>query len=98
MAKTKTALSPIDKFSIAAMQAGLLLMTVATTLGMIELPDHTNNKVVVPNQPAFAMAINGVNSRYAQQPTIIRSEREETAPHYITYSTIQRTPSRTGRR
>jgi hypothetical protein len=112
--KNKNSKTAADKLSTVAMQAGLLLMTLATTLGMTELPDHPN-KVVLPNRPAFALASNVTNNAYnnatnnssaanfrlnQEQPTattVLRSEREETAPHYITYSTIQRTPSRTGR-
>jgi hypothetical protein len=92
--KNKNPKSTADQLNTAAMQAGLLLMTVATTLGMVELPDRTN-RIIVPNQPAFAMV---TSSHFGEPPTTpIRSEREETAPHYITYSTVQRTPSRTGR-
>ncbi len=80
-----------ENFNSLAMQAGVVLMTAAATLGMIELPDHSN-KVIVPNQPAFAMATN-----QSEQPNPLRREREESAPHHISYSETQRTPGRTGK-
>lgn len=72
-------------------QAGLILMTAAVTLGMLEMPDHTNSKIVLPNQPAFAFA--GDN----QENNPVRREREESAPHFISYSEVQRTASRSGK-
>lgn len=75
------------------MQAGLVLMTAAATIGMVELPEHPN-KVVVPNQPVFAVASDTYNN---ERDNPLRREREETAPHYISYNTSQRTPGRTGR-
>ena len=75
-----------------AMQAGLILMAAAATLGLLELPEHSN-KIVVPNQPAFALSpqFNDPNGN------TLRREREEVAPHYVSYSVTQRTPSRTGK-
>ena len=75
-----------------AQQAGIVLMTVAATVGLMELPEHPNARIVVPNQPA--MAVVGVNNE-GNNP--LRREREETAPHHISYSEIQRTPGRTGK-
>jgi hypothetical protein len=89
--KTKT---PIEKLAQVSQQAGLILMTAAVTIGMVELPEHANNKVVVPNQPAFVFAN---NSSEDNPNNTMRREREETAPHYISYSINQRTPSRTGK-
>jgi len=82
----------LDKLNEVASQAGLVLMTAAVTLGMLELPDHTNSKIILPAQPSFAFA--GENEE-ANNP--IRREREESAPHYISYSEVQRTASRSGR-
>jgi hypothetical protein len=83
----------LDKLNQVAAQAGLILMTAAVTLGMFELPDHPNSRIVLPNQPALALA--GENNEEANNP--IRREREESAPHFISYSEVQRTPSRSGR-
>jgi len=90
--KNKNSKNFAAKAHKVAGQAGLLLMTMAATVGMIELPDHQASKIVVPNQPAFAF----VNEN-AESNNPIRSEREESAPHYISYSEVQRTPSRSGR-
>jgi hypothetical protein len=91
-AKIKIKDSPVDQLGKIAGQAGLILMTAAVTLGMLELPDHTNTKIVLPNQPAFAFANNNAE---ANNP--IRREREESAPHFISYSETQRTASRSGK-
>lgn len=92
--KTKNTKTPIETLAQVSQQAGLLLMAAAVTIGMIELPEHPNNKVVVPNQPAFAIANNGGD---ANPNNPLRRESEETGPHYISYSVNQRTPSRTGK-
>lgn len=73
---------------------GLVLMSAAATFGMLELPDHPNAKVVVPNQPVFAFA---TQLSEEGNNNVLRREREESAPHYISYSVTQRTPGRTGR-
>jgi hypothetical protein len=90
-AKTKIGNSTIDQLGKVAGQAGLILMTAAVTVGMLELPDHTNSKIVLPNQPAFAFA--GEN----EENNPVRREREESAPHFISYSEVQRTASRSGK-
>lgn len=85
---TKTNSNKIVQLS---QQAGLLLMSAAVTLGMLELPDRAT-RIVVPNQPAFAWA----NEKEQNQNTL-RRESEETEQHYISYSVAQRTPARSGR-
>ncbi|HVV25876.1 MAG TPA: hypothetical protein VHC21_02495 [Candidatus Saccharimonadales bacterium] len=82
----------LDKINEVAAQAGLVLMTAAVTLGMLELPDHANSKVVMPSQPSFVLAN---ENEEANNP--IRREREDTEPHFISYSEVQRTASRSGR-
>lgn len=93
--KTKKSNQQVEKLSHIAQQAGLMLMTAAATLGMLEAPDKVNSKIVVPNQPSFAFAENNIEDSMNNP---IRREREETGPHYISYSVSQRTPSRSGRR
>jgi hypothetical protein len=73
---------------------GMVLMTAAATLGMLELPEHPNAKVVISSQPAFSFATNVSND---EGSNLLRREKEETGAHYISYSTIQRTPGRTGK-
>ncbi len=91
-AKTKTNTLQ-DSVGTAAQQLGILLMTAATTLGMFELPEHPDKRIVLGQaKPAFAEVMpteNGGNP--------LRREREETGPHYISYSVAQRTPGRTGK-
>jgi hypothetical protein len=94
--KTKNSQTTTDKLTGAAKQGGIILMAAAATLGMLELPDHTNARaIVVPNQPAFAMATRSINDQ--NQTNQILRERYEAAPHYISYSETQRTPSRSGK-
>lgn len=90
--KTKNSKTTSTQINDLAMQAGLVLMTAAATLGMLELPEHPN-KVIVPSQPSFAVATDATENA----PNPLRREREETAPHFISYSTFQRTPGRTGK-
>jgi hypothetical protein len=89
-----------DTLNTVALQAGLVLMTAAATLGMIEIPEHAT-AAIVPSQPAFAMAAAPINSgaeaSHSQSANPIRREREENHPHHISYSTTQRTAPRTGR-
>jgi hypothetical protein len=87
----KTTTESLAKIS---QQIGMVLMTAAATVGMFELPDHPRAKVVVPSQPVFAFATQLSNDGGSNP---LRREREESAPHYISYSVAQRTPGRTGR-
>jgi hypothetical protein len=91
--KTKNIKTKQDKLTEILQQSGLALMTVAATVGMVELPAHPEKRaVIVPNAPAYAVATDNSGE---QNP--LRREREETGPHYISYSVAQRTPGRTGR-
>jgi hypothetical protein len=80
----------------AAKQLGYLLLIGATTLGMLDMPDRLNSRVILPNQPAFAFANNNLEA--SDYGSNVRREREEVAPHYISFSEVQRTASRAGRR
>jgi len=93
--KTKNTKTTIEKLGEAAMQGGIVLMAAAATLGMLELPENHNNRVIVPNQPAFAAATHNIDN--AGQNNQLRRESEETVPHYISYTVTQRTPARSGR-
>jgi len=81
-----------ETLSEVGSQLGLMLMSLAVTMGMLEMPNHTNSRVVVPTQANLAFAIN--NDEFNNP---VQREREETAPHFISYSAIQRTPGRTGK-
>ena len=91
----KTALKNNNNFTEAAKNTGLVLMTLAATLGMVELPEHPNSKVVVSSQPVFGFATENSGAEYKNSQR--REEREEASPHYVSYSATQRTPGRTGR-
>lgn len=94
--KTKNSKTPIEMLAQASQQAGLMLMTAAVTIGMVELPEHPNSKIVVPNQPSFAFANDNNGEENLNNP--MRREREEAGPHYTSYAINQRTPSRAGKR
>jgi hypothetical protein len=83
--------SQINKY---AREAGLVVMTFATMVGMLELPSHTVNRVVLPTQ-VMSFASNSNNSSELNNP--IRREKEETTSEYISYSESQRTPGRFGK-
>lgn len=73
---------------------GLTLMSLAMTLGMVELStEHSGNKVVAHSQPAFAAV---TESAPGESHSTQRNERQEAGPHYVSYSAAQRTPGRTG--
>jgi hypothetical protein len=82
-----------DYLTHLAAQLGIVLMTAATVTGMLELPNHPNSKVVLPGQPAYILA-----SEDEELNNPVRREREETAPHFISYSETQRTTSRAAKK
>lgn len=85
--------SPID-LDILSKNAGMLLMSVATVTGMLELSTHNLANKVAPQQAAYSFAGNNLNYD-TNNP--LRREKEEAGPHYISFSTAQRTPGRTGK-
>jgi hypothetical protein len=92
--KTKKSKSSVGQLAILGKQAGILLMTAAATLGMLELPDHSNSRIIVPNQPVFAFAGQNENIK---NPLQRERQEEEASPQFISYTVMQRTPGRTGR-
>lgn len=91
--KTKKVPTKSEKALEIAQQAGLLLMSAAVTLGMLELPSSPDKRIILPNRPAFAWA----NEKGQSNNNTLRRESEETEQHYISYSVAQRTPARSGR-
>jgi hypothetical protein len=85
-----------DKLSQLARQAGFLLMAGIATIGMTDMPDHLSSRVVVPGQPVFAYANGGIE--FNEQGNSMRREREDLESHYISYSVVQRTAGRHGKR
>ncbi len=92
--KIKNKIKKTDKAMMVSSQLGLLLMSAAATLGMLELPDHGRGPLVInTSRPTFAFGIQNSD----QNENTLRRERDESAPHYISYSITQRTPARSGK-
>lgn len=73
-----------------AKMTGLVLMAMAATLGMLELPDDQKSRVAINTQPVV------VNTgQRGVEESQLRRERDEVHPHYVSYSSFQRTPGRT---
>ena len=89
--KTKNEKSALTKISS---QIGIVLMSVATTFGMVEINNHAKAQILVPARAVFASE-NQITQN-SNNSSILR-DREEIAPHFISYSETQRTPSRSGR-
>ena len=88
MIKTK-----IDtEISRYAKELGLGLMTLATVVGMLELPSHTIGRAVLSSPTT---SLNSNNSNQLNNP--LRREKEENTIEYVSYSESQRTPSRSGK-
>ena len=94
---TKTKINDTAKvINDVAASAGLILMSAAVTLGMVEVPHHPDKRAILPAQPHYAPALaSGGNGEF--NPNELRRERDEVHPHYHSYSAIQRTPGRTGK-
>ncbi len=87
-----------NNFNEVAKNTGLVLMALAATIGMVELPEHPNSKIIINAQPVFAFATENIAENTASESkSSQRREREEAGPHYVSYSAAQRTPGRTGR-
>ncbi len=80
-----------EKIGTAAQRLGLFVMSTAMILSMFELSDEAK-RIVLPNQPAPVWVGENEDTNNS-----IRREKEETAPHFISYSEVQRTASRSGR-
>lgn len=91
MSKNKNQKISSEVLGTAARQLGLMVMSAAMILSTIELPDDVK-RVILPNQPEPIWV-----SENEDNNNPIRREREETAPHFISYSEVQRTASRSGR-
>ena len=81
-----------EKLANIGTQAGVVMMAAAATVGVMDMQGHERIKVVIPNQPIFAYETNNTESNNP-----IQREREEVAPHFISYNVTQRTPGRHGK-
>lgn len=92
--KTKNKNKTAIKLHNLTAQLGILLMTAATTLGTLETSTHLKSPIILPTRAVFANE--NVNNEMEKENPIIR-EREESPPHFISYSVTQRTPGRSGK-
>jgi hypothetical protein len=91
MSKIKKVKTFQDRSLDTVQQLGIVLMAAATLLGVVEIPEH-NNRLNMITQPTYTFAAEHFNNG-----STLRREREESAPHYISYETTQRTPARSGK-
>lgn len=91
MSETKIQKITSEAIAGAAHKVGVIALSVALTLSVLELPDEAK-RAILPAQVAPAWANAGEDHNNP-----VRREREETAPHSISYSEVQRTPARSGR-
>lgn len=91
MSKIKTVETFKDRSLETVQQLGFVLMAAATLVGVVEMPEH-GNRMNMLVQPTFTFA-----SGHSGSGSTLRREREETAPHYISYEITQRTPARSGK-
>jgi hypothetical protein len=92
-AKTKKQ-TKTQKISQIAAKAGLIIMAGAATIGMLDMPNLIG-RLAVPSQPVFAWA--NSNLKQEENSNSMLRERDDITPHYISYSEVQRTSSRSGR-
>jgi hypothetical protein len=93
--QNKNSLSLANFASAAVQDLGIYAMAIATTVGMLQLGDKPNSRIIIPGQPSFAMA-NELNDELNNP--IRREKEEETAAHSMSFSVVQRTQSRAGKR
>lgn len=90
MSKNKNHKNTFEIVTDTAQRLGLVAMGAAMVLSVLDLSEEAR-RVVLPSQPVLVSV--GENTGNDQ----MRREREETAPHFVSYSEVQRTPSRSGR-
>ncbi|HVI60538.1 MAG TPA: hypothetical protein VM535_00060 [Candidatus Saccharimonadales bacterium] len=73
--------------------AGLLAMTAAAAMITLEGAHRPDQKAVLPMEPAMAP----IGDHSGGHDPMSRERNNETAPHHVSYSETQRTPSRSGR-
>lgn len=91
MLETKIPKLSSEMLTDTARLIGPAVLSAVLMLTMFEASDDAK-RVILPNQSAPVFA--GENED-ANNP--VRREREETAPHFISYSEVQRTAARSGR-
>lgn len=92
--KTNIMQTITEQLTTSAANLGLALMSIAVVTGLVEIPVHDKARAVLPIKaelaPAPAVAENAEST--------LRREKEESGPHYVSYSVAQRTPARSARK
>ncbi len=83
-----------DNLSEVGQKTGILLMALAAVTGMLELPNHPENKIALTAQPVLAFAENIPTDN---NPMRREKGSEEAGVTHISYSIAQRTPGRFGK-
>ncbi len=81
-----------DKISDLALGLGLMLMTAAVSVEVLGINHPKHEKAVLNKADA-----NVVDSKSEFESSAQRRESQEHSPHYVSYSAMQRTPSRAGK-
>lgn len=94
MSKNKNT-DTFDTITDNIQKTGLGLMALAATFGVVELPHSDERRaVVLPHQPAFAT----VTEVGGEHNNPVRREKENEVTHaHVSYSSVQRTPARSGK-
>jgi hypothetical protein len=95
IAKTITGLAR-DAERLAA-NVGVMALAATTVVGMTELANHQDIKVVANQRPAFA-AENSTVSRGPDDDISMRKERDEVAHQSVSYGTTMRSHAVAGKR
>lgn len=83
-----------DQFQSTAAKIGLVLMTGAALVSSVEMTDGHDKRIVLQPAPA----LNPIEDKVSNPDNNMRQERnEETGTHYVSYGTLMRTASRTGK-
>lgn len=90
---SETKIPKFEAVTDGVWRLGLLAISAALTLSTLGSPEDAK-RAILPTQPVPEWATEGGQSG---DNNPIRREREETAPHFISYNEVQRTPGRSGR-
>jgi hypothetical protein len=83
-----------NKFNNLSYGLGVVMLSLASTYGMLDLPQHARAQILSTSRPAFAYANSNDNSG---KNNPIQKTREETEQNYVSYSVSQRTPGRSSK-
>ena len=78
-----------NQLKTLGLPVGLIMMSLAATLSIAELPDHLTSQLRLNKSFGFAL----VSSTNLANNSL-RREKDEASPQYISYAISQRTPGR----